>query len=212
MGRNGFEILLEAKKKKYSSHPVVLNNKNTHAKVGFAGYAFSSNPGERNQTDKFQPTTGEGPAMPAATTIHQQSPDDGGVIEMTPGNGPTGVGPAAPAPTGDGGNGGDGGGAPAAAGEAIEANGVESILECFSQANPASADVIGEIRKMFNGLNGKNGALYHSCDGAKAISPDDTLTPTDDSQISALAASCEASLNAFKNYTGVDYITWRDAT
>lgn len=184
---DGFKALVEAaKKKKHATHP----------RIGFPGYGYSSVPGDRNQTDRFTPSLGPGPAIPAATPIHQQSAD-GGVIEMTPGGGDGGA-PMMGAPTGDG-------GAPAA-GESIDVSNLDTIIEGLSE-DQLNSDTMAEIRKIFESVKNGSGVLYHSCDGVEVL--DKEIPPTSDAQVSALAASCEAALNAFKEYTGIDYLTWR---
>jgi hypothetical protein len=140
--------------------------------------------------------------MPAPTPIHTQGQDGGGVIVMTPGNGDGGDGgPVMAAPTA-----GDGGGA--AAGESVEMDKINSIIESYKTANPNSP-VIEEIQSMLKSVNEGNGYLYHSCDGATAITPNE-LPPVAESQVSALAAACESTLSAFKKYTGFDYLSWRN--
>lgn len=196
---DGFRILMEAAKKRKKS---IDTTKATHPKVGFAGYAFGSNPGDRpNETSAFAPTLGKGPDMPAPSQIHQHDGNDdhSGVIVMGNGNGGSGAGFSAPVAALMGG-GGDGGAA--AAGESVEASQLNSIIESYKKDNPSS-EVMREIQKIFEGIS--SGTLYHSCDGVMALDS----SPTSDEQISALAASCEASLNAFKNYTGFDYFSWR---
>ncbi len=151
-----------------------------HPKVGFPGYGYDSTPGSRMGMGGFHcHNLGPGPAIPDAS-------------------GPIATAPAAAGPGGPG----DGGGA---CGESVESSQIEVILESFEKEHPNS-DVIAEIRKVFDGIKDGNGAIYHSCDGYQAL--EDT-SPTSDAQISALAASCEASLNAFKEYTGYDYFAWR---
>ena len=194
-GYYGFNLLLEAakKKKKAASHP----------RIGFPGYGFSSVPGDRSQTDKFCPSISDSGniVMPAPTPIHTQGQDGGGVIVMTPGNGGGDGSPVMAAPTA-----GDGGGA--AAGESVEMDTINSIIESYKTANPNSP-VIEEIQSMLKSVNEGNGYLYHSCDGATAITPNE-LPPVAESQVSALAAACESTLSAFKKYTGFDYLSWRN--
>lgn len=194
---DGFRILMEAAKKKRKS---IDTTKAKHPKIGFPGYAFGSNPGDRpNETASFHPTLGPGPAMPDPTPVHQQNSDGGycGVIAMGgSGGGGGSVGPVV------GLTGGDGGGAAAA--ESVETKQINSIIESYKQANPSN-DTIGEIQKMFESAKNGFGMLYHACDGTSALD----MVPATDEQISALAATCEASLTAFRNYTGHDYINWR---
>ena len=155
-----------------------------HPRIGFPGYGYDSTPGSRMGAGGFpHMNLGPGPAVPDAS-------------------GPIAT---APAPAGPGGPG-DGGGGCGACGESVEAMQINTILESYEKENP-NADVVAEIRKLFEGIKVGNGAIYHSCDGYEAL--DDTA-PTSDAQISALAASCEAALNAFKEYTGFDYLSWRD--
>ena len=194
---DGFQLLLEAAHKKKKKGP-------SHPRIGFPGYGFSSVPGDRAQTDKFCPSISDSGniVMPAPTPIHTQGQDGGGVIVMTPGNGDGGDGgPVMAAPTA-----GDGGGA--AAGESVEMNKINSIIESYKTANPNSP-VIEEIQSMLKSVNEGNGYLYHSCDGATAITPNE-LPPVAEFQVSALAAACESTLSAFKKYTGFDYLSWRN--
>ena len=159
----------------------VLNAK--HPRIGFPGYGFDSTPGSRmGMGGPHCHNLGPGPAVPDAS-------------------GPIAT---APTPAGPGGPG-DGGGGCGACGESVESMQIDAILESFEKDHPNS-DVVAEVRKVFDGIKDGNGAIYHSCDGYEAI--DDT-SPTSDTQISALAASCEAALNAFKEYTGYDYFAWR---
>lgn len=204
---DGFRLLIEAAKKKKKG---IDTTKASHPRIGFPGYAYSSVPGDRNQTAMFKPSLGPGPAMPSPTHIDQQGDDgDGhsGVIVMGNGGGGAGGGSVAPVTALTGGAG-DGGGA-AAAGESVEARQIDAIIESFHQANPSS-DVMDEIQKVFNGIKEGNGYLYHSCDGVSALTPNGEVPPTSEAQVSALAASCEAALNAFKEYTGFDYLSWRN--
>lgn len=192
---NGFRILIEAAKKKRKS---IDTTKAHHPKVGFPGYAFGSNPGDRpNETASFQPSLGSDPAMPAPTPIYQQN-GYCGVIAM---GGNCGGGSVAPVTALTGGDGGGDGGAAA---ESIEATQINAIIESYKKSNPSN-DTIGEIQKMFESAKNGFGMLYQSCDGTSAM----TMTPVTDEQISALAATCEASLAAFRKYTGHDYTTWR---
>jgi hypothetical protein len=143
--------------------------------------------------------------MPAPSTVHQQDSSGGycGVITMGNGGGGGGVGSVGPVVALTGGTGGgDGGGA--AAGEAVEAEQINAIIESYRKAYPSN-DTIGEIQKMFESAKNGFGMLYQSCDGTSAM----TMSPVTDEQISALSAACEASLAAFRNYTGHDYTTWR---
>ena len=147
--------------------------------------------------------------MPAPTTVHQQGDDgDGhsGVILMGNGAGAGGGGSVGPVTALTGGAG-DGGGA-AAAGESVESSQIDAIIESFHKDNPNS-NVMEEIQKVFQGIKDGNGILYHSCDGVSAINSNNEIPPTSEAQVSALAASCEAALNAFKEYTGFDYLSWR---
>ena len=116
---------------------------------------------------------------------------------MTPGGGDGGA-PMMGAPTGDG-------GAPAA-GESIDTSNLDTIIEGLSE-DQVNSDTMAEIRKIFESVKNGSGVLYHSCDGVEVL--DKEIPPTSDAQVSALAASCEAALNAFKEYTGIDYLTWR---
>jgi hypothetical protein len=197
---DGFRILIEAAKKKRKS---IDTTKASHPKIGFPGYAFGSNPGDRpNETHQFTPSLGKGPDMPAPTPVHQQG-DNGdycGVIAMG-GGGCGGGGSVGPVVALTGGGGGDGG---AAAAEAVEADQINAIIESYKQANPSN-DTIGEIQKMFEGVRNGFGMIYQSCDGASAM----TMVPASDEQIATLAATCEASLAAFRKYTGHDYLQWR---
>lgn len=195
---DGFRILMEAAKKKRKS---IDTTKAKHPKIGFPGYAFGSNPGDRpNETASFQPTLGDGPALPAPTTMH-----DGGYCGVVAMGGGGGGGSVAPVVALTGGNGGGDGGAGGAT-ESVESTQINAIIESYKQANPSN-DTIGEIQKMFESAKNGFGMLYHSCDGTSALD----MVPATDEQISALAATCEASLTAFKNYTGHDYINWRKA-
>jgi len=201
---DGFKILIESqkeKKKKSASSKSIDTTKAHHAKVGFPGYAYCSTPGSNNNTLPFKPSLGPDPEMPDATPVHQQGHSGGycGVISMGGGGGGGGgsVGPVV-ALTG----GGDGG--CAAAAEAVEADQINAIIESYKQANPSN-DTIGEIQKMFEGVKNGFGMIYQSCDGASAM----TMVPANDEQIATLAATCEASLAAFRKYTGHDYLQWR---
>ena len=200
---DGFKILIEAhEKKKKGTRPSIDTTKAKHPKIGFPGYAFGSNPGDRpNETQQFTPSLGKGPDMPATSTVHQQGSSGGycGVIAMGGGGG-GGGGTVAPVVALTGG---DGGGAAAAA-EAVEADQINAIIESYKQANPSN-DTIGEIQKMFEGVRNGFGMIYQSCDGASAM----TMVPANDEQIATLAATCEASLAAFRKYTGHDYLQWR---
>ena len=188
---DGFRLLLEAAKKKKKG---IDTTKASHPRIGFPGYAYSSVPGDRNQTAMFKPSLGPGPAMPSPTHIDQQGDGHSGVIVM--GNGGSGAGGGSVAPV-------------TALTGCVEASQIDAIIESFHQANPSS-DVMDEIQKVFNGIKEGNGYLYHSCDGVSALAPNGEIPPTSDAQVSALAASCEAALNAFKEYTGFDYLSWRN--
>ena len=200
---DGFRILVEAAKKKRKYNDTT---KAKHPRIGFPGYGYGSNPGDRpGETRKFQPTLGDGPKVPDATTIQTNHGDYTGVIAMGNGGGGGGAGICAPvAAVMGGGDGGAGGGC----GESVEAKQIDAIIESFREANPNS-DVMNEINKVFHGIMEGNGFLYHSCDGMSALSPYKDVPPTSEGQVSALAASCEAALNAFKEYTGYDYLSWR---
>jgi hypothetical protein len=193
---DGFRILMEAAKKKRKS---IDTTKAKHPKIGFPGYAFGSNPGDRpNETKSFHPSLGPDPAMPDATEAKQQ---DSGVIEMTPGTGSAGVG----SQTGGGSVGpvvALTGGAPC--GESVEAQQIGAILESFKKNNPTS-DIINEIQNVFEGIKQGNGVLYHSCDGISTMNKSSEVPATCESQVAALSAACEAALNAFREYTGYDY-------
>lgn len=192
---DGFRILMETAKKKRKS---IDTTKAQHPKIGFPGYAFGSNPGDRpNETAPFQSSLGDGPDMPAATPAHQHSGGYCGVIAM--GSNCSGGGSVAPVTALTGGDGGA-----SAATESVESEQINAIIESYKQANPSN-DTIGEIQKMFESAKNGFGMLYQSCDGTSAM----TMSPVTDEQISALSAACEASLAAFRNYTGHDYTTWR---
>jgi len=164
-----------------SFQPKKGKEKRKHAKVGFPEYGFSSVPGEH---------FGHAPG-PAAST-HP-------VVLGTSTVGTSG--PVADIGMGSGGLSGDG----SPAGEAVEKFGVEAVLESFEKENPSS-DIVPEIRRLFENVKKGNGVLYHSCDGvATPRTESANPSPIDESQVSALAASCESALNAFKNYTGFDY-------
>ena len=93
--------------------------------------------------------------------------------------------------------------------EAVAPTGVDAVMESFEKEHPSS-DVVSEIRKLLENVRKGNGVLYHGCDGAQATQMESANpAPIENSQISALAAACEASLNAFKNYTGFDYTALR---
>lgn len=95
------------------------------------------------------------------------------------------------------------------AGEAVAPTGVDAVMESFEKEHPSS-DVVSEIRKLLENVRKGNGVLYHGCDGAQATQMESANpAPIENSQISSLAAACEASLNAFKNYTGFDYTALR---
>lgn len=205
---DGFRILMETDKKKRKYYPKPNYNDTTkahHPRVGFPGYGYGSNPGDRpGETQKFQPSLGDGPKVPDATTIHTNHDDYTGVIAMGNGGGGGGAGFCAPVAAVMGGGDGGGGGC----GESIEAKQIDAIIESFREANPNS-DVMNEINKVFHGIMEGNGFLYHSCDGMSALTPYKEVPPTSESQVSSLAASCEAALSAFKGYTGYDYLSWR---
>lgn len=179
-------------------------------KIGFAEYAFSSHVGDRtghsNDADDNNNDTNQ-ISVPVHTIQQQAAGNHGGVAVISDGGsngGSASASTAAPA----GGDGGASGGA-AAAGEAIDLKNFNSILESYETSNPQS-DVVGEIKAMFNDeLSGGNGKLYHGCDGiscsAKTPMVKPVARPTDQEQIAALSAACEAALNAFKTYTGYDY-------
>lgn len=102
-----------------------------------------------------------------------------------------------------GAGGGDGGGA------AMESTGYNAFRECLDglALSYPNSDAIVEIQKMFDGMRDSDShdmkQLYHSADGMSVRH--------DDGQdvIAQLAAACEATLNAFKKQTGMDYTDFR---
>ena len=171
------------KKIRESFQPHKGKEKRKHAKVGFKEYALDSNPGFG----------------------HLASSSDGGstspVVMGTSTVGTTG--PVADICMGSG----DAGGAACCA--SVGNLGIEAIIESFEKEHP-SENVVSEIRQLFENVKKGQGILYHGCDGM-ATPKTESANPAaiDNAQLSALAASCEAALNAFKNYTGFDYLTLR---
>lgn len=185
------------KKKKKTQTEKFTSNKGK--RVGFPGYAYDSHVGSR----MFAPFGHFGCAVV-------------GGLHAMPAPAPIATAPAPCACDCGGGCGGDCGGG--MAGEAVDIKKFNGILESFAIAHPES-DVVKAIQTMFNNVANGDGQLYHGCDGMDTtdgtidLEKDDIDTsnarPTDKDQISALAASCEAALNAFKTYTGYDYIEMR---
>lgn len=66
-------------------------------------------------------------------------------------------------------------------------------------------DVVSEIKCLFDRMKSEpdriNEPFYHGADGASALHDSD--------MVAAMAASCEAALNAFKKQTGMDYYDFR---
>lgn len=170
------------KKIRESFQPKKGKEKRKHAKVGFPEYGFSSIPGEHFGASSHAPAS-TGPIVMGTSAVGTSGP----VADIGMGSG-------------------DAGGA---CGESVELKSVESILENFEKEHPSS-DVVGEIRQLFENVKKGNGILYHGSDGM-ATPRTESANPAavDESQLSALAAACEASLNAFRNYTGFDYTSLR---
>ena len=171
------------KKIRESFQPHKGKEKRKHAKVGFKEYAFDSNPGFG----------------------HLASSSDGGSTSpVVMGTSTVGTsGPVADIGMGSG----DAGGAACCA--SVGNLGIDAIIESFEKEHP-SENVVSEIRQLFENVKKGQGILYHGCDGM-ATPKTESANPAaiDNAQLSALAASCEAALNAFKNYTGFDYLSLR---
>lgn len=112
---------------------------------------------------------------------------------------------------GAGPHGGNGGGASSM----MECEGFKNFKECLNGlalAYPKS-DAVSEIRTMFDNLFDSEttkkvaSPIYHSADGLSRREDVDTEAHVD--AVAQLAAACEATLNAFKKQTGIDYLEFR---
>lgn len=92
--------------------------------------------------------------------------------------------------------------APAGPMEAQDKN-IDAIMEAYPDS-PA----VNEIRKAIKDLQeGKGTTLYHGCDKIQCEAQD---APVDGRMVTSLAAACESALHAFRDYTGIDYLSVRD--
>ena len=167
------------KKIRESFQPKKGKEKRKHAKVGFPEYGFSSVPGEHFGPSAHAPAS-TGPIVMGTSSVGMSGP----VADIGMGSG-------------------------GACSESVDYKSVDAILENFEKEHPSS-DIVGEIRKLLENVKKGKGILYHSCDGMSTPKTESANpAAVDDSQLSALAAACEASLNAFRNYTGFDYTSLR---
>jgi len=166
-----------------SFQPQKDKEKRKHAKVGFKEYGFDSNPGFGHLASSSSGGS-TSPVVMGTSSIGTSGP----VADIGMGSG-------------------DAGGS--ACCSSVGNLGIDAILENFEKEHPSS-DVVTEIRQLFENVKKGQGILYHGCDGmSNAKTESANPAAIDNSQLSALAASCEAALNAFKNYTGFDYTTFR---